>query len=263
MASVLFASMFNGFSGLPNYDYFYYSLVAVINTELIPLILMAVDQPVDYDFEQYSDEVLPHTQNNNYDPNKWSMLQLKTGSRLSILNSMGISTNKDGSTNNQCEFNWYCRDSISSRMFDRYYVFYFIWAFVGGYMQYIIAFSSLSNVIGPDGQTNDLWNTGVSILAANILTHHVLFAFDMRRFDKCTTFSFFLSLSMFMPVVILLNDNLPASPYYGNQFSVLFKSSLFHLATAMQVMAVCLPRIIWQLIDQTYWHPEFVKIKGR
>lgn len=51
MASTFFGNMFNGYSGLPNYDYFYYSLVAVLNTDLLPVNLMLIDQPVAYNFK--------------------------------------------------------------------------------------------------------------------------------------------------------------------------------------------------------------------
>ena len=99
-------------------------------------------------------------------------------------------------------------------MFDRYYVFYFIWAFVSGYFQYIIAYSTLSHIVDSDGLSNDYWNTGLSIIAANVMSHHVLFCVDMRHFTKFMIFSVFLSLSMWYPVVSLLNDNLFIAPYY-------------------------------------------------
>ena len=78
-------------------------------------------------------------------------MHFNSGSRIEVLKRMGVSINKDESTNNQSEFYWYCRDSISSKMFSRHYVFWFIWAFIGGYASYKIAFSTLNGIIMEDG----------------------------------------------------------------------------------------------------------------
>ena len=95
------------------------------------------------------------------------------------------------------------------------------------------------------------------------MSHHVLFILEMRKFSWITVSGIIFSLLMFYPVNVALNDNIFISPYYNNQFNFIYTSVLFHLTTAVQVVILCLPRIIWVVIDQTYWHPEFVKIKGR
>lgn len=51
MTTVFYGCMYNGFSGLPMFDFFYYSLVAVLNTDVLPMVFMATDQPVDFLFE--------------------------------------------------------------------------------------------------------------------------------------------------------------------------------------------------------------------
>lgn len=68
--SVLFSNMRNGFSGIPLFDDFYYSLFNVLLTTLSVTTYIFMDQVVAIDYGKYKKTATPVERNLDYDPVK-------------------------------------------------------------------------------------------------------------------------------------------------------------------------------------------------
>jgi magnesium-transporting ATPase (P-type) len=223
-----FANMHNGFSGIPIYDDFYYSLFSVLMTTISCTTYIWVDQVVDMDYEKYKKSVKPVEKNSSYDPVKGQAFSIDAiFGREEWIKKNGISTNEDGSTNNITAFYHYCRDSwIKSMNFQ--FVFYTIWGFVVGAMMYYFSFGLMDGPISAAGQTNDYWNSGIVLLFVQVLYHHLLCLSESRQWNSFLLFFYALSFSMFF-LVMNMNDNFGKSVYQENQWSMLMSSPLTYL----------------------------------
>jgi hypothetical protein len=103
--------MRNGFSGIPIFDDFYYSLFNVMLTTISVTTYIFNDQVVSFNYNQYKKTATSVTRNPNYDPVKGQKLTLDTiFNKDEWLKTNGISTNLDGSTNNLTDYYRYTRD---------------------------------------------------------------------------------------------------------------------------------------------------------
>jgi len=168
--------------------------------------------------------------------------------------------NEDTSTNNLPEFFWYCRESVSSKSRE-VFAFYYVWAFVGGGLVYLISFNSLDNIIDPQGRINGIWNTAVSIYCMVVITYHVQTLLEYRSYNIPGLGFWLLSLLLFMPLTVEL-CNAGTDEYMYSQWSVAWANPIFILVVLLQVAIISLPRVCWLALENVFWHPEFIKIKG-
>ena len=168
--------------------------------------------------------------------------------------------NEDTSTNNLPEFFWYCRESVSSKS-RQVFAFYYVWAFVGGAIVYLLSFNSLDNIIDPQGRVNGMWNTAVSIYCMVVITYHVQTLIEYRSYNIPGLAFWAVSLLQFMPLTIEL-CNSGNDAYMYSQWSVVWANPIFVLVVLLQVAIISLPRICWLALENVFWHPEFIKIKG-
>lgn len=168
--------------------------------------------------------------------------------------------NEDTSTNNFPEFFWYCRESVSSKS-RQVFAFYYVWAFVGGALVYLISFNSLDNIIDPQGRVNGMWDTAVSIYCMVVITYHVQTLIEYRSYNIPGLAFWAVSLLQFMPLTIEL-ANSGNEAYMHTQWSAVWANPIFILVVLLQVAIISLPRICWLALENVLWHPEFIKIKG-
>lgn len=176
------------------------------------------------------------------------------------LAQIGVPVNPDGSTSNISQCYEYVRDQIATQ-FKTYYLFYFWWAMISSLLTYLIAAYTMNGIMGSNGQTNDVWNSGVSLVIALILTYHLTVCLEARSFNLLVVFFIVFSLQ-FLPWTVILNDSvLPYAPYYGNQGD-LFSQPLFLLVVFLNTCILLLPRFVWVLYTKVVQYPEFSKMKS-
>ena len=71
-------------------------------------------------------------------------------SRIMNIKNKGLVCNSDGSTNNMSQYFSYCRETITSSIYNLY-MFYYIWAFVNGFLVVNISLRCLNGIINSDG----------------------------------------------------------------------------------------------------------------
>ena len=168
--------------------------------------------------------------------------------------------NPDGSTSNISQCYEYVRTEIATQ-FRLYYKFYFAWAMIVSLITYLISAYTLNGIMDASGQTNDLWNSGVSLVFALVLTYHLTVCLETRAFGPMVV-AFLVVSFQFWPWTVLLNDAvLPSAPYYGNQ-GTLFSQPLFLLVAFLDTCILMFPRFVWVLYTKVVQYPEFSKIKS-
>ena len=127
----------------------------------------------------------------------------------------------------------------------------------------MIAMFTLDGVIGEDGQVNNFWNSGVSILIALVYIYHFTCLLELRSWNFGVFCGWAVSFIFTFPFTIKWADNSTArlGQYYKNQWP-LYENPLFNFTVFLQIAIILLPTIMYKCVEHSFWHPEFSKIKG-
>lgn len=143
---------------------------------------------------------------------------------------------------------------------DYFYVYFYCLAYIAGALMYYIAFYTIEDSVSANGQSNNIWNTGLVIYASFPWIYNLYCLLETKRISFAIIISYVISFMMFMPLCVYLvnsGDNL----YSGTQWEML-SNPLFNLTLLLLVSIVLLPRVMWLSLEHSFWHPEFTKIKG-
>jgi len=170
--------------------------------------------------------------------------------------------NPDGTTDNLCAYTQHCRENISSKSAIYFWVYFWVATF-GGAVVFYVSQITLNGAIDADGKTWDMWNgAGVAVIWSMVMSHHILWTMETRRFDIVVVIGYTISLLLFMPLTVNWSNGASSSFYYKEQWDTVFSSASFHLVVLWTTVFLCAPRFIWLVIEHVFRWPEFTRVKS-
>ena len=169
--------------------------------------------------------------------------------------------NADGSTNNMCQYYWYCRDSLMNSLWYLYPAM-LVWTYISGILVYYISMHGFGHIVNSDGHVNNYWNVGATIILTDVMAVHVIIFSQTKNYTVFNGGFYAFSFAMWF-VNISLNNISDWDVFYENQWSIMLGSPLFWFVLIIQCTVVSFPWIVDKILKDVILHPEFTKIKGQ
>ena len=120
------------------------------------------------------------------------------------------------------------------------------WMWATAAILFYVPFKAMTNIVGKDGKTGNLWGCGFASFTFLVLIHNGSVFIGTRNFTWPVVTVYFFSLLFYMPITLLVNEYLPSGtngPQYQHQvFSdYIGGSPLFALCLIFSVGTVLMP----------------------
>lgn len=121
-----------------------------------------------------------------------------------------------------------------------------------------IAYSHSTSAL-KDGKNDGQWAIGFTSFAILIFAHHLQIAIMIRHWTRHQAVLQIISILMFVPIAILINDSAVKSNTYRTTFNDILKESTFWLSFTLTLGMVILPLYAYQCVQRLIIYPQFNK----